>query len=1483
MSMGAIFARGSCRALKWMALFGVVFALGAGSAAAQVEPTSTPVELSIKSVKIGTSTSAAASAAVSVRENTVVDVEVTLSAKVPDAHNDADDTSPNETSVALALTVVPTSEAAGGIAGIATATKGAAEENDIQIGDVDLTSDGFISDFRIWEEGEETVTFQLELNHDDDAVNEKFTLTFTLAGPEQGNPGSIIEGESVVTLKADSAFMRTVTIVDDETQTYELDVTDAAANIKEGTPINVELEANPARPAAETVTLHVFVDNDNYEVSSREFMFDEEYSTRAFTVDLEDAEDSDGDRDPDTISVSANMVDPDDIRKIDEVDSVEIVVNDIHSLPAADKITAKAYMDDDGEKDEDEEVMSVMEGGDPVHVTVTVDRGEEGYPNNEMLEVTLMPTDPTQGLDYRLSDTEVEIPVDEDEVDATMDVMLWALADEDVGEETLMFNLVAKGADSDDNGPGERIGTFSIMIVDATTPLVSVKDPGAYDAIKAERGEDDEPLNPGGGFSVMTSDLFSYDEAFVDVSFAVSVAGTGVTASATGDAVMVEAHGATEGDGAKVTVTATATPKADSLLITQDRANVAQLAFPVKVVLADLTVTVTADPLEIMEGGTSIITATSSRPIAASDGEVKVDLVIVGAATLDEDGTVTQGIVIGMDQTIGYTVLTATNDDVYKEDQTVTVAYSGDEVEAPGQIVITVNDNDDPPTEPEPTVTATSPEDVQASLDGSFGSDFTPGAMVTFGFGALFETFPEGADVAMAVESSDGSIVSVGNLSGHDGMVTAVAAGSATITVTATDRTSGDSDTAMGDVTVSLANLTMEVMADPMAIDEGGTSMITATASRMIDASDGMVTVNLTVVGDGTLDADSITIAADSESGSVMLTSTEDDDYEDETVTVIASGAGIMGNMPVEIAVTDNDMAPPAADSTVRAKDGAAMMIASAIATAAGGSDWMVGGMAATLDMSDLFDVDAGVTAAISGGSSDPAVVRDMTSGTTLTLTPMGAGSATITVTASDPVSTDVATVSHDAMVALQTLSIGVKASADMVDEGMSVTVTATANRAVTAETMLAVTVTGDTAAVLADEMITISMGEMSGTGMVMAVEDADSADAMVSVVVSGAGISGGAASLGIAITDNDPTVSGKSAAEVNAVFTVATAMAGGDAWLPGGDAATLDMSELFDTNDSPTLEYTAMSSDEDMVMASASGSTLTLTPMATGDATITVTATDTSGDMYDTAEVMSMVTVGVLPLEITVTPATAEITEGESVEITAMLNKMEDSNVEVMLLPDVTASTAVGGADGDYEVTPSMMITIMAGGVTGKATLMATDDYMVEDTETVKLVARHKDLGNIGTVTVSIMDNDMESTYTLTGPMDMNIVEGMSYELTATASQMVRMNTEVMITRDRGASDAGEDDYMVESIMIPAGATSGTTMLMVTEDNMPDAGTGTNMGQSLVLVGSVDGMEIGTLAFTIWDAAVPALPLIAQLLLAAFLAIGGYRRYLRR
>ena len=741
-------------------------------------------------------------------------------------------------------------------------------------------------------------------------------------------------------------------------------------------------------------------------------------------------------------------------------------------------------------------------------------------------------------------------------------------------------------------------------------------------------------------------------------------------------------------------------------------------------------------------------------------------------------------------------------------------------------------------------------EDTSVALEVVGAVDMMPEAiMIEAGMDSGYVELTATADD----DTEDAAITVVAIHSAIDG-------GSKTITITVNDTTEPPVET-----TYTLAAAADSVM-------EGGEVEINVTASQMADAD---TTIDL-VLGAGSAGADDYTvetlmIEAGETTGGATLMAMDDSDVEgDETLTL----NGMIGNVvvgSVTLTITDNDMAPPPADPTVRAKDDARMMIADAISTAAGDADWMVGGMAATVDMSMLFEVDEGVSAAYSGVSSDNDVVRAMSSGTMLTLTPMSAGSSTITVTASDSASMDVATVSHDAMVALQTLVLTVSASDDTVMEGGSVTLTATANRAVTEDAMLAVTVTGDTAAVDADEMLTITMGETSGTATVMAVEDDDSANAMVSVVVSGSGL-GSPASFDISIEDNDPTVSAKTQAEVTAVFVTAVAMAGGaDGWLPGGDAAMVDMSELFTTNGDPTVEYMAESSDADMVAASASGSTLTLTPMETGDATITVTATDTSGDEADTATVMSTVTVGVLPLEIMVSPTTAEVEEGGTVDITATANKMVDANVEVMLIRDAASSAG----EDDFSLEPAL-ITIMAGEATGMATLTATDDYDVEGNESLTLVARVKDHGDVGSVMVSITDNDMETTYELSGPMDMNIVEGMEYELTATANQAVHMDTEVMLMRDRAASDAGDDDYTVGSIMIMAGEMSGTTMLMVTEDNMPDAGDGTNMGESLVLVGSVDGMEVGTLEFIIWDAAVPALPIIAQLLLAAFLALGG-------
>ena len=139
--------------------------------------------------------------------------------------------------------------------------------------------------------------------------------------------------------------------------------------------------------------------------------------------------------------------------------------------------------------------------------------------------------------------------------------------------------------------------------------------------------------------------------------------------------------------------------------------------------------------------------------------------------------------------------------------------------------------------------------------------------------------------------------------------------------------------------------------------------------------------------------------------------------------------------------------------------------------------------------------------------------------------------------------------------------------------------------------------------------------------------------------------------------------------------------------------------------------------------------------------------------------------------------------------------------------------------------------------------------------------------------------------TLTLTGPEDMNVVEGgMGAMVTVTANRAVTEDVTVKLMRDRSMSTAGDDDYTAEAITIAAGDMSGTTRVMAVDDGLMESVD--NMAEELVLYGMAEGMagEVdGHVKLYLWDAAVPALPVIAQLLLAAFLAIGGYRRYRRR
>ena len=144
----------------------------------------------------------------------------------------------------------------------------------------------------------------------------------------------------------------------------------------------------------------------------------------------------------------------------------------------------------------------------------------------------------------------------------------------------------------------------------------------------------------------------------------------------------------------------------------------------------------------------------------------------------------------------------------------------------------------------------------------------------------------------------------------------------------------------------------------------------------------------------------------------------------------------------------------------------------------------------------------------------------------------------------------------------------------------------------------------------------------------------------------------------------------------------------------------------------------------------------------------------------------------------------------------------------------------------------------------------------------------------------VDVVDKMLMLTLDAPGAMEGNVVEGMNYDVTVTANRAVHDDTEVMFMRS-DMSEADVRDYSIESVTIMAGEMMATATLMVTEDMEDDAGHA--MGEALHLYGMAGDTMTNTLELTIWDEAVPALPLIGQLLLALFLMAGGARLYRRR
>ena len=251
------------------------------------------------------------------------------------------------------------------------------------------------------------------------------------------------------------------------------------------------------------------------------------------------------------------------------------------------------------------------------------------------------------------------------------------------------------------------------------------------------------------------------------------------------------------------------------------------------------------------------------------------------------------------------------------------------------------------------------------------------------------------------------------------------------------------------------------------------------------------------------------------------------------------------------------------------------------------------GGDAIAIDAAGDFSDANGDELAYTAESSDSSVATVSVDGSMVTVTPVGAGTATITVTARDPGGES----------ATQRFTVTVQeANLAPVPEG-----SINGQRLTEGGDAVTIDVTGNFSDADGDELTyTASSSDES-----VATVSLDGS--MVTVAPVGAGTAT------ITVIARDP--GGKAAFQRFTVTAVEVNLApvpedsiDAQSMTEGGDGVTIDVTGNFSDANGDELAYTADSSDESVATVSVDGSMVTVTPVGAGTATITVTAGDPAG-----------------------------------------------------------------------------------------------------------------------------------------------------------------------------------------------------------------------------------------------------------------------------
>ena len=436
-----------------------------------------------------------------------------------------------------------------------------------------------------------------------------------------------------------------------------------------------------------------------------------------------------------------------------------------------------------------------------------------------------------------------------------------------------------------------------------------------------------------------------------------------------------------------------------------------------------------------------------------------------------------------------------------------------------------------------------------------------------------------------AATSSNASIVTT-SVGGSVVTLNGVAVGTATVTVTATN--------AAGSATQSFA-VTVRPVAAPQTAGTLAAQTLPAVASATVDVA-AAFTGTVDTYGATSSDTAVVTVST---TGSVLTLS----GVAAGSATVTVTATNTTGSASQSFAVTVNPPAPTATGTL-------------AVQTLPA---------AASIDV-DVAAAFAGTVDTYGATSSDTAVLTVSTTGSVLTLTGVAAGSATVTVVATNTAGSAsqsfAVTVNPPAPTTIGTLA------AQTLTAGVSVRVDVAAGFSGTVDAYGATS--GDTAVVTvttSGSVITLS-GVAAGTA---------------TVTVTATNTTGSASqSFAVTVAPSAPTATGTLAAQT----------------LPAGDSVDVDIAGAF----SGTVDsYVVTSSNGAVLDVALAGSVVTLTGVAAGSATVTVVAANTAGSATQTMAV----TVNLPPaptLGAQLAAQTLQVSETLAVDIASGFNGRIDS-----------------------------------------------------------------------------------------------------------------------------------------------------------------------------------------------------------------------------